>query len=388
MLDELKLSPQQPCSPYRYRSRQSQRGSVLVIAVFVVSVIIAVAARFTGDYQLAIARAEQSLIHSQMQQLLYSVESFASWVIIEDAKDDNNNGRYNQNGQNGSYDHFDEKWITPLQVPVEEAKVNASLEDAQSRFNINQLSGRPEKYDPNGTFSQRYTIAQRRFIRLLQTHPDNLVDPSLAQQITDAVIDWIDSDNTVSGLGGAENDYYITQEPPHLAANQGFISITELQHIRGMTPEIYTHLEPLLVALPASAGININTASVTIMRSINEKDIDTPISQEDANTLIGQRPVKPEGGKTDDSSNTFTTDASPFESTEAFTGSSEFAQIFANDPKAWPPIDGLRTGSEYFILTAQVEMLDYQRYQMSVLKRETADDGYKTRIIRRTREQL
>lgn len=371
--------------PTAYRVVKTQRGSVLVIAVFVVSIIIAVAARFTADYQLAIARAEQSLFHSQMQQLLYSVESFASWVLIEDANDDNNNGKYKQNGQNGSYDHFDEEWVNPLQVPIEEATVTASLEDAQSRFNINQLTGRPDKYDPNGVFSLRYTVAQRRFIRLLQTHPDNLVDPALAQQITDAVIDWIDDDDTTSGVGGAESDYYSSQEPAYRAANRMLISVTELRLIRGVTPEIYDHIAPLLIALPDSTGININTVSATIIRAINEKDIETPISEDDAATLLGQRPSKPDGNTDDELAASAST---PFETTQAFTESSEFAQVFANDPETWPDVSGLRTGSEYFILSAQVELLDYQRTQLSIIKREAAEDSYKARVIRRTREQL
>jgi hypothetical protein len=50
-----------------------QQGSVLLIAVFITSVIVAIAARFTGDFQLSVARAEHTIIGAQLQQYSYSV---------------------------------------------------------------------------------------------------------------------------------------------------------------------------------------------------------------------------------------------------------------------------------------------------------------------------
>jgi len=360
-----------------------QQGTVLVIAVFVVTIIVGIAARFTGDFQLAVARAEQHLIHAQLQQYLYSVESFAGWVLIEDAKADNDNGQYEKEGKSGSFDHLEEEWNNELQAPIEEAKVAASLEDALSRFNLNQLTGRPEPYNANGDFSQRYTVAQKRFIRLLQTDPDSLVDSALAQQITDAIIDWIDADNTVSGIGGAENGYYESLEPAYHSANRPFISVTELRQVRGITPEIYAYISTLVVALPNTEGFNLNTALPALLRSLNERNTETPLALADAENLISTRPkVRQEAEDLGQAAN------EAFESVDAFLNSSGTAQIFGNDPELWPSSEGLRTGSEYFILTAQVEIANYQRQQLSILKREAIDSGFKSSVIRRTREQL
>lgn len=353
---------------------QRQKGAVLIIAVFITSIIVAIAARFTTEFQLSVARTEQHIIGTQMQQFLYSAEEFAASVIEEDAETDKNNGRYNNNGIVASHDHLKEIWTTKLQAPIEEAMIDATLEDALSRFNLNQLEGRPSPFKADGTFAERFTPAQQRFMRLLQTHPDDIVDTILAQNITQAVIDWIDGDNTVTGIGGAERSYYESLEPAYRPANRFFVSATELRQVRGMTKEIYQYLEPYVIALPNREGFNVNTASVALMRSLNQQNIDVPLTVEEAATLMSGRPQN--------------ADETAYESVDEFLSSTEGSQIFGTDETLWPNIVGLRTGSEYFILSTIVTLIDYKQALISILKRESNDTGIKTIVLRRTREQL
>jgi len=366
-----------------------QRGSVLLIAVFITSVIVAIAARFSGDFQLSVARAGHSIIGTQLQHYIYSVEEFAGWVLEQDADDDESNGRYSINGLQGSYDHKGEDWMEELAVPVEDAIIKAQLTDALSRFNINQLVGRPAPYNPLGTFNERFTTAQQRFMRLLQTHPDNLVDITLAQSITEAVIDWIDSDSTITGQGGAEDNYYSSLDTPLRAANQPFISVTELRQIKGVTTDIYRYIAPLLIALPSDVGFNINTALVPVMRSLNQQNIETPLDETDVELLMSERPLEQQSesaGKQVEVAGGDTKQA--FESVDDFLDSNAFSRAFNNDPDFWPDPEGLRTGSEYFILEVEVIINDYRRRQISLLKRELTSKGVKTKLLRRTRQQL
>lgn len=367
------------------RTFYRQRGTILVIAVFTASIISAIAARFTTEFQLSVARAEQGTIHTQLQQFLLSVESFAGWALVQDAELDSNNGRYVSNGTHGNYDHLQEKWSAPLQVPIDDASIDAVLEDALSRFNINQLKGRPSSYNPQGTFAQRFTAPQQRFTRLLQTYPDQEISTALAQEITEAVIDWLDADNIVTGQGGAENSYYRSLDKPYRAANRFFVSITELRQIKGMTQDLYRYLEPLLVALPNKEGFNINTASIPIIRSLNQQNIEIPLTEIDAAALIGSRPLARTTSK--EQENVPASDEA-YESVEDFLASTEANQVFDTNPKLWPSAEGLRTGSEFFILKAEAKILNYQRYQISILKREMTPEGVKAIVIRRTREQL
>lgn len=351
---------------------RKQKGTVLIIAVFFASVIAAIAARFTGDFQLSVARTEQGLVNAQLQQFFYSVESFAGWVLIQDADDDSNNGRYQKNGINGNYDHAQEEWTQELNFPIEEAEVTARLEDAQGRFNLNQLQGRPSLYKPAGTFSGRFTVAQQRFIRLLQTYPGDELSLADATTITEAVIDWIDTDDTVTGQGGAENSFYESQDSPYRSANQLFTHVTELRLVKGITRELYDYLQPLVIALPNKEGININTALAPVMRTLNQKGVETPLSEIDVNILLSSRPQN----------NT----ELAYQSVDGFLASSEANQLFGVDAELWPSVKGLRTGSEFFLLTSTIGLLGYQQTLTSLIKRESVDTGIKTRVIRRLHE--
>jgi general secretion pathway protein K len=241
----------------------------------------------------------------------------------------------------------------------------------------------------------------------------------------------VDVDSTPTGQGGAENNYYASLDPSYRAANRFFVSVTELRQVKGMTNEMYDYLEPLLIALPNAEGFNINTASVALMRSLNQKNVATPLSEEDAEMLISNRsavtvtvivdnsdlPEPPiaeavesvddlqdpemliinrsaviaRGGNSDLAGPSLIEtheSVEAYESVEIFLTSNQASQIFGTDSAFLPSANGLRTGSEYFILTAKVSMLDYQRSQISIIKRESTADSVKIKVIRRTREQL
>ena len=367
------------------QQNKKQQGAVLIIVLLIVALITGLVLRFNGNFQLTMARAEQRLHGGQANHYLLSVESFAQWGLTADAQADKENG-------NGSYDHLGEKWAaTKISAPVDGGWTEAELTDAQGRFNINQLQGRPQPYQPNGAFGNRFTPAQRRFIRLLQTDENNPVSSSDAIPIMEAIIDWIDADDNTTGAGGAESAFYAGQTVPYRAANQLFVSITELRLVRGITPDIYRYLEPLVIALPDNSGINLNTAPAVIMRTINTKHNPEPLSKDDVHSLMNDRPTE-DTAQTDDSSlDVFTNndnDQEGFKATDDFLNSAGFQAVFGADPTIWPEMDGLTTGSNYFLLTAEAQVVNQYRRGVSLLKRVQKDNAFKTLVIRRSQNQL
>ena len=61
--------------------------------------------------------------------------------------------------------------------------------------------------------------------------------PNMTEEIADAIIDWRDTDDTVSGLG-AENAYYQALTPGYACKNGPFDTVEELLLVRGVTPEL------------------------------------------------------------------------------------------------------------------------------------------------------
>lgn len=68
--------------------------------------------------------------------------------------------------------------------------------------------------------------------------PDQLTNLfGMTPQIAAAIVDWRDSDNSVTP-GGAEADYYASLQPPRLPRNGPFETLRELLMVRGVTPEL------------------------------------------------------------------------------------------------------------------------------------------------------
>lgn len=61
--------------------------------------------------------------------------------------------------------------------------------------------------------------------------------PEMTEEVADAILDWIDTDEEVRTMG-AESSYYMSQSPPYSCKNGPLSSVEELLLVRGVTPEL------------------------------------------------------------------------------------------------------------------------------------------------------
>ena len=66
--------------------------------------------------------------------------------------------------------------------------------------------------------------------------------PSMTDEISDAILDWLDADDTPRD-NGAESDYYASLTPPYAPRNGPIQSIEELLLVRGVTPQLLFGLD-------------------------------------------------------------------------------------------------------------------------------------------------
>jgi len=358
------------------------------MALLIVALITGIAVSFTGGFQLSFARAEQRFYTGQLKHYWLSMENFVLWGLKEDAKQD-------QQDHQGLNDHLKELWSTlEIEAPFEQGFARGKLEDAQGRFNLNSLLGRVQPYNANGAFAERFNESQQRFVRLLQTYPDAIIDTSQAEQITEAVMDWIDDDSDVTGIGGAEDNFYAGENPPYRAANQKFKSVTELRLVKGITKELYEYLLPLVVALPdETVGLNINTAKLELLRSLGNGFTNTPLEEEDAIRLQESVPAGPVT-ENDNAPDQFSEPApnatleDGFDDVQDFIDSDAIESIFGIDPDDKPLPTLLSTGSQFFILSAEIEIGDVKRRVYSLFKRGASSNDRPVVIQRSTTETL
>ena len=114
---------------------------------------------------------------------------------------------------------------------------------------------------------------KKLLLRLLE-QPEFDLKENNAAEIVDAIIDWMDDDNEITGFG-AESPYYASLAQPYTAKNASLDCIEELLMVRGITSEIFygTREKPGLiqfVTIYGTGAININTAPKMVLRALSD----------------------------------------------------------------------------------------------------------------------
>lgn len=227
------------------KNYSSQRGVALLTILVMVALATILAATIakrqtnTAENTGYLMRQDQSLLYAK------SAEAFFSELLIQDS----------DNGS--SIDHLQENWAKPMPpFPVEDGSVSGKLLDESGKFNLNNLV----KADGN----QVDDSARRWFEKLLQR-------VGLPAELSQAVIDWQDTNDEVTGAMGAESSYYQGLDSAYLTPNTKFHSIEELKLVRGFEGKNYDLIKPYVTALPEQTKVNMNTAPALLLASIDPK---------------------------------------------------------------------------------------------------------------------
>ena len=220
------------CAP----SRRGQRGVALLVAILLVALGTIVAAAMAYNNAMTARRAAATFEFDQALLVAEGGEALAAYRLQQTFK------------QQSQYIYPGQPWSQPLQPTevIPGVTLEASLEDLQGRFNINNLV--------QGDGNSPNQVAITAFQHLLS----NLnLDPNLA----DYVVDWIDKNTTPMFPDGAEDSVYMEMNPSYRAPNLPITSTSELLAVQGFTRAIFDKLAPYIVALPI--GVQVNTCSAS-----------------------------------------------------------------------------------------------------------------------------
>ncbi len=331
-----------PCPSLKPRARQ--RGVIMIAVLLIVALVAGLAIKYTSQYQLGLARAESRWHGAQARAFLQGTEEVAKLLFASADLDPN-------------IDYLGEPWSN--EVPIEDEGVSgvARLEDATAKLNLNDLTGQIDPNKPQGQ-ADRYSPAQRRFIRLLQTFPEMPLGQQQAESMLEAVVDWQDGDDAESGMGGAEGNFYQSLPAPYLPANAPFTSVDELRLVRGFIelPQLVTRLLPYITVLPPKAGLNVNTLVATnadgqtannLLRSLGSSASLAPLGDMEAISFAGDRPDT------------------------GFANVQEIADAW-NKQFSGQTLDteGLQVKTNYFWLVSTVQLVDQRRSMRSLMMRD------------------
>lgn len=223
--------------------------------------------------QVSLRRTANIINGDQAKLFTLAAENLGMLLLKRDLKDTPN-------------DHMGEDWalssLTGVDIPIpgfehlpeqDQPSVNVRIQDLNSRFNLNNLINKK---------GQASTKDLEMFKRLLRT-----IGLSEVENIANSIVDWVDKDIDPTFPDGAEDNDYMGLEIPYRAANQLFISPTELYLVKGMTPQIYEKLFPFIAVLPTRTKINVNTATAELLTSISDS-----LTMKDAQEIVKERDEK------------------------------------------------------------------------------------------------
>jgi len=224
-----------------------QRGVALITALLVVSLAsIAAVAVASAGFQ-ALSRTQLLLDSERAWWYAQGMEAWAVTILERE-------------GAQTETDHLGEVWARQLPpLPVEGGALQGGIEDAQGRFNLNNL------VVDNDEQRQRYIDQFARLLRCVEAGND-----FNARDIANAIIDWIDADEQQRFPGGGEDLLYLGKVPPYRTGSQFMTAASELALINGVDDDMFRALSPHIVALPGITTININTAKPAVLCALSE----------------------------------------------------------------------------------------------------------------------
>ncbi|SDY35368.1 general secretion pathway protein K [Collimonas sp. OK242] len=251
------------------RMRCAQRGVAVVTALLLTTLAVTIVASLFWQQQVQVRSIENQRLQLQKDWIMRGALDWASMILRASARQFN-------------YDHLGQPWATPLADTrldqyaengpsagdAGDAILSGSIIDAQSRYNLNNLSlnGQPVADEVAGF---------KRLLGYLR------LPTSLATAVAQAIAD----SQPVTAPAGQQT-----------AAKSGsgtlpMLQVDDLLAVPGITPDIVRKLQDYVVVLPptgAATPINANTASAEVLAACFDN-----LSLAEANTVIEMRRTAP-----------------------------------------------------------------------------------------------
>ncbi|HKJ64426.1 MAG TPA: type II secretion system minor pseudopilin GspK [Desulfopila sp.] len=240
----------------------NNRGVALLLAVTVVSLLVAVTVQFNRDMRHELTSSANLLASSRLSAMVKSGYNLGVAVLELD-------------GAENDYDSYHDAWArlqgdsTPSLYGS--GRVDVAVADLGGRLQVNSLVDVGGGQQQDGNAQKNRDILRRLLLY------DSTVERSEeeAELIIFAIVDWIDADDKESGIEETESSFYQSLDPGYACRNGPLEFIEELLLIRGITADLYygteesAGLRELLTVHGDDSKININTAPPAIIRALS-----------------------------------------------------------------------------------------------------------------------
>lgn len=220
-----------------------KRGSALLTALFIMTLVAIVATAMSTRLQLDIYRTRLLVTHDK---LYLASQAMLFWAFNELSTKENKFSQANVQGMVSTYP----KNLAHIYKGV---TLTGGLYDVQGKLNINNL------------VEKRALIL---FINLLkQVYAKSNDKDKINLALT--VQDWLSAYDLSRGKD-IYTSYYLAQKPPYYPSHQLMKSPSEFRLLKNVSADVNQAIQPFITVLPESTPINLNTASKKILMALGD----------------------------------------------------------------------------------------------------------------------
>ncbi|HTD10650.1 MAG TPA: type II secretion system minor pseudopilin GspK [Steroidobacteraceae bacterium] len=319
--------------------RAAQRGIALLVAILLVALGTMLAAAIAYENAMTARRGASTFAFDEALLVQQGAEALAAFGLREVWR-----LSAQQPPQGGPYTYANQGWAKPL-GPIEVVPgvmLEASLEDLQGRFNLNNLVNADGSADPT------QLLAFQQLLTMLGLEP----------KWAGYTLDWISHNPTPSIPDGAKDSVYMGQNPPYRAPLRYITSASELLALPGFGHDRYVLLAPYVAALPPRQYLNICTASGVVLDAfLGHQEFADPQGQ----ALARNREAAP----------------------GCFPKKADYQAAFGRDPAAWNKVQSeIQVNSHYFRLTSFISIGSTEFNLYSLLYQDGQNAGAVRPILR------
>lgn len=215
---------------FLFKILNKNHGIALLVTLSVVTVLVVVSLEMNKKMRSAIFSAATTRDRMTLMHMASSGIDVAAAMLVKD--------KTQSDSDSVQEDWADSEKVAEIlyDVPFEDGSVTVTIRDELGKIQINSLVQFPD----GRNFNESQKTMWMRFLELLNYQNETLEDIE-PMTIINSVKDWLDSgdDDAITGLSGAESDYYQDLDPPYTCKNGPFAHINELFLVKGIPPTLF-----------------------------------------------------------------------------------------------------------------------------------------------------
>ena len=208
----------------------NNRGVALIITLSIIAVLVVTTLELNRKARSSVYVSGAFRERIQLKQMAMSGVHAAMALLIKDK-------------ENSDIDSIQEDWADPekmeellMEMPFDYGRVRVSIVDELGKIQVNSLVKFPDGRDFNESQREMWEHFLSLAIPVLDRTDDTAPIP-----IINSLKDWLDrgDDDLITGLSGAESEYYRDLNPPYACQNGPFHHLGELMLVKGITPDFF-----------------------------------------------------------------------------------------------------------------------------------------------------